>query len=70
MGLVAIISGYRREYRNWFNVLYQMYRVRNKVKDKSNVRMHLILRGSKKILDIPYPVASAYVTSLSERIKF
>ncbi|MEM0136634.1 MAG: FkbM family methyltransferase [Thermoplasmatales archaeon] len=62
---VVDISRYKRAYSNWLSVLYQSYRVRNKVEDKSNAMIHVILKGSKKILDVPYPVAYSYTGAIA-----
>ncbi|MEM3715022.1 MAG: FkbM family methyltransferase [Nitrososphaeria archaeon] len=57
MSLVKIIKNYRRAYSNWFSVLYQMYRTRNK---KTNEFIKVRLKGTDNILNVPRIVVSVY----------
>ncbi|MEM3830322.1 MAG: FkbM family methyltransferase [Conexivisphaerales archaeon] len=60
MSLVKIIKGYRRAYSNWFSVLYQIYRTRNKKLDKTNEFIKVRLKGTDNILNVPRIVVSVY----------
>jgi FkbM family methyltransferase len=37
-----------------------MYRIRNKVEDKTNIEIKVILRDTKKTVIVPYPVVNGY----------
>ncbi|MEM4115324.1 MAG: FkbM family methyltransferase [Saccharolobus sp.] len=65
MSLAKIISEYRLVYSNWFSVLYQIYRIRNKVKDKTNVMIKVRLRGKNDVLNAPYNVVASYVAAMT-----
>ncbi|MEM3844602.1 MAG: FkbM family methyltransferase [Candidatus Parvarchaeota archaeon] len=65
MRLAKIISEYRTVYSNWFSVLYQMYRIRNKVKDKTNAMIKIRLRGKNDALNAPYHVVDSYVAAMT-----
>ncbi|MEM3455712.1 MAG: hypothetical protein QXT72_04065, partial [Candidatus Micrarchaeia archaeon] len=60
VSLVKIIKKYRRAYSNWFSVLYQLYRIRNKVLDETNEFIKVRLRGTDNILNVPSSVVYFY----------
>ncbi|MEM3790986.1 MAG: FkbM family methyltransferase [Thermoproteota archaeon] len=66
MSLIKIIKKYRRAYSNWLNVLYQMYRIRNKVLDEK-MFIKVRLKGTDNILNVPSSVVSVYAEANSIR---
>ncbi|MEM5777927.1 MAG: hypothetical protein QXJ06_05845 [Candidatus Aenigmatarchaeota archaeon] len=65
MNLVEIIKKYRKAYSNWISVLYQLYRIRNKVLDKTNEFIKVRLKGTDNILNVPSSVVYAYAEANS-----
>ncbi|MEM3334034.1 MAG: FkbM family methyltransferase [Thermoplasmata archaeon] len=60
VSLVKIIKKYRRAYSNWFSVLYQLYRIRNKVLDETNEFIKVRLKDTDNILNVPSSVVYFY----------
>ncbi|MCL4323214.1 MAG: FkbM family methyltransferase [Candidatus Thermoplasmatota archaeon] len=54
----------RKAYRNWVSVLYQLYRVRNE-QNKTKKTVKIILKNNYQLLQIPYPLALAYMDFIS-----
>ena len=57
MNLFDIISSYKKAYRNWVNVLYNMFKVYNMYKARnlsgvSNYKIKVILRSNGKMLEV------------------
>jgi len=51
MGLIDIVSRYKKAYRNWISVLYNMYKARN-LSGESNYKIKVILRSNGKIREV------------------
>ena len=53
------IFNYRRAYKNWFSVLYRMYRARNN-RDQLNSMIKVIQRDTGQKLNIAFPLVWQY----------
>ncbi|MEM3907087.1 MAG: FkbM family methyltransferase [Nitrososphaerota archaeon] len=63
--LDKIIKIYKRAYRNWFSVLYHTFKIQNEVEDKSDIKLKIIFRGTKQIVDVPFYVVDGYAVANS-----
>jgi len=63
MSLIEIISRYKKAYRNWVSVLYNIYKARN-LSDKSNYKIKVILRSNEKMREVNLELAFFYTILL------
>ena len=59
MNYIEIISDYRKAYRNWFSVIYNLYKAR-KLSNKWNYKIKIVLRSNGKILEVNPELAKLY----------
>lgn len=60
MNIFNSISIYRKAYRNWLSVLYNMYKIRNKFEDKTNIKLKVILRDSNEVKEATYAIINGF----------